>query len=85
MTLSLTRKLACLSALLIGFAAPAAQAQPYEPYYEDEGRYEERYDERHDGARRLVRCESRDRRTEYGADNPDLASVSASKTRLSDC
>ena len=64
------RQLACLFALLLGVVAPAAaQAQSYDPYYEgdrrSDDRYEDRYDDRYDGGRRLVRCESQDRRTRY--------------------
>ena len=67
--MSMNRKLACLLALVVGVTAlaPMAVAQYYDPYYgrddyRDDDRYDSRYDDRY-GAR--VRCESRDRRTNY--------------------
>lgn len=70
--MTLTRQLGCLFALLVGVAAPAAaQQQSYDPSYEADRRYDDRYDERdqgrYEGGRRLVRCESRDGRTQYCA------------------
>jgi hypothetical protein len=67
------RKLAGLTGMLLATAlsSAAAQAQNYDPYYGRDdyryanGDYDDRYRDPHarDGGR--VRCESRDRRTEY--------------------
>lgn len=74
--MSTTRKLACLFAICLGLASVGAQAQSYDPYdggddrddrYDErDSRYDERYDDRYarGGGRHLIRCESRERRTQ---------------------
>jgi hypothetical protein len=80
--MKISRKIACLMGLLLVVLAGSAQAtygyydnanggyypdNPYNTPYND-SRYDDRYGDRY-GDRRLVRCDSRDRRTVYCAVN----------------
>src|SRR5207342_1165675 len=68
------RLMGCLLGFALASVATGAQAQTYDPGYDPQNRYQDDYDdfdrrderyEERGGQRRVVRCESNDRRTHY--------------------